>query len=102
MTTASELAENGIDVERGKERVQQIINGSADKPARRKRSDAGTHRQAKADSDEIVLRVTLEQAKLITKRLCGAVSFEGDELFASIQDQIIAQLQKRINALTAK
>lgn len=50
--TRMDLIEKGIDMERGQEKVQQILNGDAkDTPAakqRAKHSDAGTKRPAKA------------------------------------------------------
>ena len=60
---------------------------------RKKRSDAGIPKKAPADPDEIVLRLTLTEARMVA---LGDPDFG---ISAKIQDQIIAQLQKRLDAL---
>ena len=69
------------------------------KPNRKPRSDKGTHKpKAPADPDEIVLRLSLNDARLGALAI-GTTDYCGD-LARRIQDQIIAQLQKRLDALT--
>ena len=60
---------------------------------RKKRSDAGVPKKPPADPDEIVLRLTLQDA-----REC-ALGDVDHILAAKIQDQIIAQLQRRLDQL---
>lgn len=97
--------ERNIDVESRQKRVHEILNGEAPQTlheqlrasvdltrTRAKRKDAGIPRKPPADPDEIVLRVSLEQARRI------AILVPDASLGAAIQDQIIAQLQKRLDA----
>lgn len=60
---------------------------------RKKRSDAGIPKKAPADPDEIVLRLGLEEARDLALHSCSTATC------AKIQDQIIAQLQKRLDSL---
>lgn len=63
---------------------------------RKTRSDKGTHKpKALADPDEIVLKFSIKEAQEIA--LCLKLDY-GDYA-ARIQDQIIAQLHKRLDAL---
>lgn len=63
---------------------------------RKKRSDAGVPKKAPADPDEIVLRLTLAEARNAAIA-CGKFDCYG--ISEHIQDQIIAHLQKRLDAL---
>lgn len=66
---------------------------------RKKRSDAGVPKKAPADPDEIVLKLKLEDARRIPL-LMGKSENLADKLMAwLIQDQIIAQLQRRLDQL---
>ena len=107
-----------MDVEVAQERVQAILSKQAgptltpqpqtqpQSPAglpsvapRKKRSDAGVPKKAPADPDEIVLKLKLEDARRIPL-LMGKSENLADKLMAwLIQDQIIAQLQRRLDQL---
>lgn len=60
---------------------------------RKKRSDAGIPKKAPADPDEIVLRIPLAEARAIGTGTTGPFFREW------VQDQIIAQLQRRLDLL---
>lgn len=63
---------------------------------RKKRSDAGIPKKPPADPDEIVLHLTLAEARNAAIA-CGKFDCHG--IADHIQDQIIAQLQRRIDQL---
>ena len=107
-----------MDLDEAQERVQAILSKQAgptltpalqtqpqasardiwDEPnnkPRKKRSDAGVPKKAPADPDEIVLRMSIDKARTVALLLGGSYGQES----ALIQDQIIAQLQKRLDAL---
>lgn len=98
-----------MDVEGAAERVQAILHpqgGPTLTPApqaqpasptvRKKRSDAGVPKKASADPDEIVLHLTLAEARNAAIA-CGKFDCYG--IAEHIQDQIIAQLQRRLDQL---
>ena len=62
-------------------------------PNRKPRSDKGVPKNPPADPDEITLKLTLTEARMVA---LGDPDFG---ISAKIQDQIIAQLQKRLDAL---
>ena len=99
-----------MDIDEAQERVQRILHGQEgptltpapqtqpQAPATRKtRSDKGTHKpKAPADPDEIVLKMSIGDAREAAK----ALSYGGlPEVSAMIQDQVIACLQKRLDLL---
>jgi len=67
---------------------------------RRKRSDAGIPKKAPADPDEIVLRLSLNEARSLALHASGSQVVADYELAKEIQDQIIGHLQKRLDSLT--
>ena len=99
-----DLAELGLDAEALRAKTEHAnelaLKGAPDKPTRKPRADKGTKREPKAvvNTDEIVLRVTLGEARIIATEL-GSNRFA---LARVIQDQIIAQLQKRIDQLAKR
>jgi len=114
-----------LDLDEAQDRVQRILHGQAgptltpapqtqpQAPAthpdvrmtpqgsvvlqRKPRSDKGIPKRPPADPDEIVLRLTLAEARNAAIA-CGKFDCYG--IAEHIQDQIIAQLQKRLDLLT--
>jgi len=101
-----------LDLDEAQDRVQRILKGQAGPtltpapqappqapatPNRKPRSDKGVPKKAPADPDEIVLRLSLDDARLAAL----AAGAEGHyDLAKEIQDQIIGHLQKRLDSLT--
>lgn len=65
---------------------------------RKKRSDAGIPKRPPADPDEITLKLSIDAARQVA--LACSTSIFTKHLAQEIQDQIIAHLQKRLDALT--
>lgn len=102
-----------IDVESATKRVQRILHRpvavqvadgqmhvndphdlSAGKPSRKRRSDFGTTKpKPPVDPDEITLKLSLDTARHIALKIGGLDGVE-------IQNQIIAQLQKKLAQLS--
>lgn len=115
------LQDEGIDLARGSENVARILHaqqGTATlaggvrttetpaqpapaPPARRKRSDAGMKRPAKSppDPEFVAVELSIEHARYVALLLGQAGSVD---LSRTIQDTVIAQLQRRIDALKGK
>ena len=98
-----------LDLDEAQERVQRILHGQAGPtltpapatppqapatPNRKPRSDKGIPKRPPADPDEIVLRLSLDEAR---KAALGMPDFATS---MKIQDQIVAALQKRLDSLT--
>lgn len=97
-----------IDTEAAQERLEKILHPQAGptltpapqtQPAsptgRKKRSDAGVPKRTPADPDDVTLKVTLSAARDL-----AMLAAQGpNSLSAAIQDQIIAQLQRRLDQL---
>ncbi len=69
-------------------------------PNRKPRSDKGIPKRPTADPDEIVLRMNLDSARMIPFALAKGGDLDAKALAWHLQDQIIAQLQKRLDLLT--
>jgi len=65
---------------------------------RKKRSDAGIPKRPPADPDEITLKLTLDDARQAAFQLSD--SELTSYIATKVQDQIIGQLQKRLDLLT--
>lgn len=62
---------------------------------RKKRSDAGVPKKSSSSADEITLRVTVD----VARSMATALAETFPSMSALLQDQIIAQLQKRLDVL---
>ena len=85
-------------IDERKAKVAALLNEPLTPPARKTRSDAGIKKGPKVvdTPDAIKLTVTLERARELALTLGAAGKID---LAFSIQDQIMEQLQKSINAL---
>jgi len=98
-----------LDLNEAQDRVQRILHGQTGPtltpspatppqapatPNRKPRSDKGIPKRPPADPDEITLKLTLTEARMVA---LGDPDFG---LSAKIQDQIIGHLQKRLDSLT--
>lgn len=110
MKTFNEQAQasiDEIDMEAAQKRLDAMnlskpgptLTPAQDKPQRKQRSDKGVPKKLSADQDEIVLRVDWDEARGIALRLSETPWERDHKLAAKIQDQIIAQLQRRIDSL---
>ena len=100
-----------LDVDTAQERVAAILGKQAGPtltpapqtptqapatPNRKPRSDKGIPKRPPADPDEIVLRLTIEEAQ----RYATNLRSEDPAMSAAIFNQIIAQIKKRLDSLT--
>lgn len=84
-----------VDLEQAQQSVNGILHGQVTEMKTRKpRSDKGVPKKPTSDPDEIVLRVSLQDAREL------ALGDVDHIIAAKVQDQIIAQLQKRIDSLS--
>lgn len=92
-----------IDIGRAEKRIGAILGNKGPQPlpepqkaARKRRSDAGVPKKPPSNGDEIMLRVTVDVARSMATSL--AETFPS--MSTLIQDQIIQQLQKKIDVLS--
>jgi hypothetical protein len=100
-----------LDLDEAKDRVAAILHPQAGPtltpapqtqpqapatPNRKPRSDKGIPKRPPADPDEIILRLSLADARLAALA-AGAASHH--DLAKAIQDQIIGHLQRRLDQL---
>ena len=92
-----------IDLTAAQKRVDAILGPKgpaavpdSQKPLRKQRSDKGVPKKALSDQGEIVLRVTVD----VARSMATGLSETFPSMAAMIQDQIIQQLQKRLDSLS--